>query len=140
MPAFVEGRILYDQGQFDEAWMQFEGALAASRKPGATPIPELHYYAGDTLTRLDRRSDAEAEFVSELRLFPHNVRARAGLATLYHVGGQTDAADDLVTDMLRITPTQESYLAASRLLKAFGKPKQADAIRAQARTFAAPRR
>ena len=141
MPAFVEGRILYDQGKYEDAWLEFQKAVAAGGKPGATPIAELHFYAGDTLARLDRQADAEAEFVSELRLFPQNVRARAALATLYHASGQASAADAAITDMLHAAPTQESYALAARLMKSFGKPRQADAIRAEARrAFAAPRR
>ena len=53
MPAFVEGRILYDEGKYEEALPAFEEAVAAARKPGATPIPELHFYAGETLMRLE---------------------------------------------------------------------------------------
>lgn len=141
MPAFVEGRILYDQGKYEDAWLEFEVALAAGRKAGATPIAELHFYAGDTLARLDRHADAEAEFASELRLFPQNVRARAGLATLYHAGGQAAAADTAITDMLHAVPTPESYTTAARLLKSFGKPRQAETIRGEGRRrFAAPRR
>jgi choline-sulfatase len=141
MPAFVEGRILYDQGKYEDAWAEFEKALTASRKTGGMPIPELHFYAGDTLARLDRPSDAEAEFASELRIFPQNVRARAGLATLYHAGGQASAAETAITDMLHAAPTQESYALAVRLLKSFGKTRQAEAIRAEARReFGDPRR
>ena len=141
MPAFIEGRILYDQGKYEGALLQFQQAVAAGRKAGATPIAELHFYTGDTLARLDRRSDAEAEFASELRLFPQNVRARAGLATLYHASGQAAAADTAITDMLRAAPTQESYALAARLLKSFGKTRQAQTIRAEAlRRFTAPRR
>jgi tetratricopeptide (TPR) repeat protein len=133
MPAFIEGRILHDQGRYEEAWIEFERAVAAGRKAGATPIPELHFYAGDTLARLARPSDAEAEFASELQLFPQNVRARAGLATLYHATGQLDAADAAITDMLHAAPTQESYALAARLLTSFGKVRQAEAVRAEAR-------
>ena len=132
MPPFVEGRILYDQGKYEDAWLEFEKALAAGRKPGATPIAELHFYAGDTLMRLNRQADAEAEFADELRLFPQNVRARAGLATLYHASGQNTAADTAITDMLHAVPTPESYSTAARLLKSFGKTRQADAVRAEA--------
>ncbi|MDO8629825.1 MAG: sulfatase-like hydrolase/transferase [Phycisphaerales bacterium] len=141
MPPFVEARILYDQGKYEDAWLEFEVALAAGRKPGATPIAELHFYAGDTLMRLNRHSDAEAEFADELRLFPRNVRARAGLATLYHASGQAAAADTAITDMLHAVPTPESYTTAARLLRSFGRPRRAEAIRAEARrTFASARR
>jgi len=141
MPAFIEGRILYDQGKYEEAWLQFEQAVAAGRKAGAPPIAELHYYAAETLARLDRRSEAEAEFVSELRLFPQNLRARAGLANLYHTSGQAAARDTAVTDMLRAAPTQESYALAARLLNSFGKTRQAQTVRAEARRrFIPPQR
>ena len=138
MPPFVEGRILYDQGRYEDAWLEFEQALAASRKPGATTIAELHFYAGDTLMRLNRHAGAEAEFADELRLFPQSVRARAGLATLYHASGQAAAAETAITDMLHAVPTPESYTTAARLLKSFGKTRQANAVRAEARrAFAA---
>jgi arylsulfatase A-like enzyme len=141
MTPFVEGRILYDQGKYEDAWLEFEQALAAGRKPGATPIAELHFFAGDTLARLNRHSDAEAELADELRLFPQNVRARATLATLYHASGRADAADTAIADMLHAVPTPESYTTAARLLNAFGKGRQAEAIRAEAlHKFAAPRR
>jgi choline-sulfatase len=141
LPAFVEGRILYDQGMYEDAWMAFQGAITAGRKPRATPIAELHFYAGDTLARLDRPSDAEAEFTGELRLFPQNIRARAGLATLYHATGQSEAAESAITDMLHAAPTPESYTLAARLLTTFGKPRKADAVRLEARrTFPSARR
>jgi arylsulfatase A-like enzyme/cytochrome c-type biogenesis protein CcmH/NrfG len=130
---FVEGRILYDQGKYKDAWIQFEQAVTASRKPGATPISDLHFFAADTLIRLNRPLDAETEFTNELRLFPQNLRARAGLATLYHTTGQTDAADVAITEMLHAAPTPESYATAARLLSSFGKLRQADSVRAQAR-------
>jgi choline-sulfatase len=140
MSPFVEGRILYDQGKYEDAWLEFEKTLAAGRKPGATPIAELHFYAGDTLARLDRQADAEAEFADELRMFPQNVRARAGLATLYHASGQNTAADTAITDMLHAVPTAESYTTAARLLTSFGKTRQAEAVRVEARrTFSASR-
>jgi Tfp pilus assembly protein PilF len=133
LPPFVEARILYDQGRYEDSWPEFEQALAAGRKPGATPITELHFFAGDTLARLDRQADAEAEFAEELRVFPQNVRARASLATLYHASGQNTAADIAITDMLHAVPTPESYSTAARLLKSFGKTRQADVVRAEAR-------
>ena len=141
MPAFVEGRIRYDQGEFEEALEAFEEALAAAGKPGATPIPELHLYAGETLMRLERpAAEAEAAFLGELRRFPQNVRARAALATLYHASGEPDAVNRAITDMLRASPAPETYTIAARLWASFGQTRQAQAIRAEARrTFAEKR-
>jgi tetratricopeptide (TPR) repeat protein len=138
LPAFVEARILYDQGRYDEAWPWFERAIAAGKEPGSTPIRDLFFYAGDALTRLSRSSEAEALFAEELRQFPRNVRARAGLASLYHATGQSDLAAAAINDMLRVSPTPESYTAAARLWTSFGKAREAQSVRAEARrTFEA---
>jgi tetratricopeptide (TPR) repeat protein len=138
LPAFVEGRILYDQGKYEEALAWFDRAVTAGRKPEATPIPDLYFYAGDALARLNRHAEAEALFAEELREFPRNVRARAGLATLYHATGQSELAASTITEMLRAAPTPESYTMAARLWTSFGNVREAQSVRAEARrTFSA---
>jgi arylsulfatase A-like enzyme/cytochrome c-type biogenesis protein CcmH/NrfG len=140
MPAFVEGRILYDEGKYDEALPKLQEALTTT-KADADPIPDLHFYIADTLARLDQGEQAEAEFAEELRRDPQNVRARAGLASAYHAGGDADAADTAISDMLRAVPTPESYSTAARLFTSFGRTREADATRAEARRrFTTPHR
>ena len=81
------------------------------------------------------------QFEAEIRNFPDNVRARAGLAMLYRATDRHDAANGIVTEMTRITPTPESYALAARLWTMFGNRRQADAVRAEARRmFAEPSR
>ena len=133
LPAFVEGRLLYDQGSFADALPFFEQAIKEQKAAAAAPMPELHYYAGDTYGRLERYPEAEAQFAAELAAFPQNIRARAGLAMLYQATERTDAAAAAIADMLRITPTPESYALASRLWTMFGNRRQAEAVRADAR-------
>ena len=131
--AFIEGRLLYDQGQFAEALPHFEAALASQKTNGGAPLAELHYYAGDTYGRIERYPEAERQFLAELRDYPQNIRARAGLAMLYQATGRTDAARQSIDQMLRATPTPESYSLAARLWTMFGNRQQADAVRAEAR-------
>jgi arylsulfatase A-like enzyme/cytochrome c-type biogenesis protein CcmH/NrfG len=133
LPLYIEGRLLHDLAKYDEALPLFEQAIAQLKKPAAAPIAGLHFYTADTLTRLERDAEAEAEFLEELRLFPENIRARSGLATLYHAGGRSEEAATAVTDMIRAVPTPDSYALAARLLTTFGDRKQADAVRADAR-------
>jgi arylsulfatase A-like enzyme/cytochrome c-type biogenesis protein CcmH/NrfG len=133
LPLYVEGRLLYDLAKYDEALPLFEQAIAQLKKPAAAPIAGLHFYTAETLTRLERGSEAEAQFLDELRLFPQNLRARSGLAMLYHAGGRSDEAVTAVTDMIRAVPTPDSYALAARLLTTLGDRKQADAVRADAR-------
>ena len=131
--AYIEGRILYDQGRYGDAAQSFEQAVALLRSPGSRPVPELYYYTGDTLGRLERYHDAEVAFNEELRLYPLNVRARAGLAMLYQATERPDEAEGAVRDMIRLTPTPDTFALAARLFTMFGNRQEADAVRAEAR-------
>jgi len=140
MVPFVEGRLLYDQGEFADALALFEQALAEQKK-SQVPVAELHYYAGDTYGRLEKYPEAQAQFIAEVQDYPHNVRARAGLAMLYQATGHADEAADVIREMVRSTPTPDSYSLAARLWTMFGNRQQADAVRAEARhAFADPAR
>jgi arylsulfatase A-like enzyme/Tfp pilus assembly protein PilF len=137
---YVEGRVLYDQNRYGEAAESFQRTLAdLARSRAPQQILELHFYAADSLARLERYPEAEHEFMEELGYFPQNTRARAGLAMLYQAWHRPDAAARTVADLTRMTPTPESYALAARLWTMFGNKPQADAIRAQARrTFTGP--
>jgi choline-sulfatase len=133
LPAFIEGRLLHEQGRYDEALPLFLDAVAEQQKSRGTPLSDLHYYTADTLGRLERYEEAEAQYRIELDAFPQNTRARAGLAMLYQATGRTEAAGQMLADMLRITPVPEAYALAARLWTTFGNRRQADAVRAEAR-------
>jgi len=133
MPAYIDARLLYDQARYADALPFFEQANAELRQSKGLPIPELHFFTGDTLARLERFPEAEAQFLEELHNFPQNTRALAGLATLYHTTGRADDATRVIADLMRITPTPDAYALAARLLTTFGNRQQADAVRAEAR-------
>ena len=61
-----------------------------------------------------------SEFLAELKDFPQNTRARAGLAMLYQATDRADRAAEAIADMLRITPTPDTYALAARLYTMFG--------------------
>ena len=133
LPIYVDARLLYDQGRYADALPGFLEAAAELKKPGAPPINELHFYTADTLARLERYPEAEAEFIEELKYFPQDIRARGGLAMLYQASGKPEDAVRALDDMLRITPTPDGYALAARLYTMFGDRKQADVVRAEAR-------
>jgi tetratricopeptide (TPR) repeat protein len=133
LPIYIDARLLYDQGRYEAALPLFEQAIAELKKAGTLQITELHFYTADTLGRLERYEEAEAEFVEELKSFPQNTRARAGLAMIYQASGQPEAAAGVLADMTRITPTPESFALAARLYAMFGDRKQAEAVRAEGR-------
>jgi tetratricopeptide (TPR) repeat protein len=137
MPSYVKGRLLYDEGHYDDALPPFEEAMAALKQSGGAEIPGLHFYAADTLMKLDRYPEAETELSEELRHFPTNSRARGALAALYQTTGRDEEAARTVSDLTRINPTPDSYALAARLWKSFGNPRQAGVVRAEAqRAFA----
>ena len=133
LPTFVEARILYDEGRYADALPLFEQTITDLKRTGGPQMSELHYYTADTLGRMERYPDAEKEFLAELHYFPQNTRARAGLAMLYQATERADLAASTIADMLRVTPTPDSYALAARLWTMFGNPQQANAVRAEAR-------
>ena len=136
LPMYIEARLLYDQGKYADALPLFTQAIAGLEKSGSLQMTELHFYAGDTLGRLERYAEAETEFIEELKYFPQNIRARGGLAMLYQASGKPDAADRVLGDLTRVTPTPESYALAARLYTMFGNRNQAAAVRTEARRAA----
>jgi tetratricopeptide (TPR) repeat protein len=133
MQNFVRGRLLYDEGKFDEALGPFEDAANAARKSGVA-INDLHLYLGDTLNRLDRASEAEPEFREELRAFPHNLEAYASLAMLYGATDRDADVEDVLDELVESTSTPEGYAMAARLWTALGERSRAEALRSDART------
>jgi tetratricopeptide (TPR) repeat protein len=132
MQNFVRGRLLYDEGKYDEAVGPFEDAANAARKSGAA-VPDLHLYLGDTLTRLDRTTEAEPEFREELRAFPHNLEAYASLAMLYRSSDRDGEVEDVLDELVESTSTPEGYAMAAKLWTALGERSRAEALRSDAR-------
>jgi tetratricopeptide (TPR) repeat protein len=141
MPDYVEARLLYDRGHLAEAWPFFESAIARSGEmANLAPIPELHYYAGDTLGRLRRYAEAEAAFLEELTHYPRNSRARLALVGIYRKTGRTTEAVRELEALVRISPTPDLYRQAAGILDALGDARHAAATRAEARRlFGEPR-
>jgi tetratricopeptide (TPR) repeat protein len=133
MTPYTEGRLLFEQAEFEQALPLFEQAIEAIHKAHAPAMPDLQFFAAETLARLDRYSEAEDHYKAELREFPRETRARIGLATLYHVMGQAEDAEATLDQLTKITPTAENYTQAARLLSSFGNPRGAEALRAEAR-------
>jgi arylsulfatase A-like enzyme len=140
LPLYVDGRLFYDEGSVSDALVRLEKAAAALKKDQSTPPAGLHYLTAEALIWDDRPAEAEAHLVEELRQFPHDLDARAALATLYQSGGEHDRAAEVVADLIRVTPTPDSFALAAKLWSAFGDQKQAAAARADARRLSAARR
>jgi tetratricopeptide (TPR) repeat protein len=130
---FVRGRLLHAEGRYEEALVPFEEAAAKLTQNGRA-LEELYWYLGDTLGRLDRYPEAEAQFRQELQAFPRSIPTYSSLATLYHASNRTSGVEETLEALVDTAPTPEGYDAAARLWRIVGEPARAEALRAGART------
>jgi tetratricopeptide (TPR) repeat protein len=132
VPQFVRGRLSYDEGNYEEAAAQFTQASEVLRDHGGL-MPDLHLYLGESLARLDRYADAEAQFREELRAYPRNIQAYTSLAMLYRASNRAAAVEDVLNELVAATPTPEGYAVAARLWTILGERTRAEALRSDAR-------
>lgn len=132
VPQFVRGRLLYEDGKYDEAVASFTEAAGALKDRGV-PLADLHFYLGESFARLDRYADAEAQFREELKAYPRNVQAYTSLAMLYRASNRDAAVEDVLNELVAATPTPEGYAVAARLWTILGERSRAEALRSDAR-------
>jgi tetratricopeptide (TPR) repeat protein len=139
LPLYVDARLLYEDGDFTGALTRLEKANAAILKDQSAPVAGLHQLTAEALIWADRPAEAETHLLEELKEYPHNLEARAALATLYQSGDEHDQAAGVVSDLVRITPTPDAYTLAARLWTSLGDQKQAAAARVDGRRLATRR-
>jgi arylsulfatase A-like enzyme/Flp pilus assembly protein TadD len=132
LPAFVRGMFAHQDQRYADAVKLLLQARDGYATRTSQPA-DLNYFIGDALARLERHRDAEPFFREELRLYPQNIKAAAGLAMLFQVTDRPQDADGMIQAMLRAAPNPESYARAAELYQMFGRPDRAAAVRAQAR-------
>jgi len=132
MEEFVRGRLLYDEGKYEEAAAAFQGAVSDEGAQKRN-IPELHLYLGESLAHLERYAEAEAQYREELKTFPRSVHVYSRLAMLYAATNRQEAVEDVLNELVAATPTPESYAAAARLWTIVGNRTRAEALRSDAR-------
>jgi tetratricopeptide (TPR) repeat protein len=129
---FVRGRLLYDEGKYEEAVAAFEDALARL-KESKRALPELHLYLGESMAHLEKYAEAEAHYREELRAFPRGVHVYSRLAMLYAATNREEAVEDVLNELVAATPTPESYAVAARLWTIVGNRSRAEALKSDAR-------
>jgi tetratricopeptide (TPR) repeat protein len=132
MPLYVRGMIAYSQQRYAEALPLLEQARNTWAVRTMQP-PDLRFYIGDTLARLERYQDAERAFKEELGLYPNSMRAHSGLAMLYASTNRPDEVEKIIADLLRVSPSPSAYQTAAQLWDMFGQADRAAAVRADAR-------
>jgi tetratricopeptide (TPR) repeat protein len=128
MTQIVEGLLLYNAGKFAECLPHFAAAEQVLQKR-TVQVPEVAYYIGDSLARLERYPDAERFLKAEVALFPFNVRARAGLAMLYRATGRDADSERAIAELLQVSPEGDGPALARQLWTMFGEPEKAAALK-----------
>ncbi|MGH9257159.1 MAG: sulfatase-like hydrolase/transferase [Vicinamibacterales bacterium] len=132
MRAFVDGRIFYSEGRYEEALAAFEAAAAAVGRHGHA-VEDLELHLGQALERLDRYAEAEEHFRAELRTFPRSVHAYSSLAMLHHASSRVGHVEQTLEALTEAMPTPEGYDAAASLWIILGEPARAAAVKTDAR-------
>ena len=137
LPTYVQARMLHAAGRYAEALPRFQEAVALLSERTIT-LNDIHFFTADTLGRLERYDEAEAEFLSEIRLFPSNGRARANLAMLYRSQARDDEVERTIGSLLVAMPSPEGFGLAAELWTIFGEPQRAAELREQMRERFSP--
>jgi arylsulfatase A-like enzyme len=127
MPDIVEGMLLYNAGRYAECVPRFAAAAQALQRR-TVQVPDIDYYIGDSLARMERYPEAERFLKAEVAIFPFNTRARAGLAMLYRATGREAESEQAIVEMLRVSPQGDGPALARQLWTMFGEPQKAAAV------------
>ncbi len=122
LPLYVDGSLLYQEGNFDDALVRLEKANAALKKDQGAPPAGLHYLTAEALIWADRPAEAETQLLEELSEFPHNLDARAALATLYQSGDERDQAAEVDRGSRPHHTVTRGVLARSEALELARRP------------------
>jgi choline-sulfatase len=141
LPLLVLARVEIARGNYAKALSPLEEAERKTSEFKLEPVRSLHYLKGETLARMSRPEQAEAEFRTELRLFPDNADAKASLALLYAAWGRKADARRMIKDLLAGNPGRDQLVVAAQISAVLGDTKEAEEYRRRAKrkTSSAPK-
>lgn len=122
--AVLQAVAFTQQGRFAEALSILDRTAAEYR--GIGPVRDLEATRGDVLARMDRVAEAEAAFTTEIRAFPNNVDAYSRLALLYLATGNPGRANEVLEEMVRVSPTRSAYKLAAGVFRSVGSEREAE--------------
>ena len=122
--ALRRGTPAYNEGQYADALGPADCAPRDSLQGRTVQMNDLNYYIGDSLARLERYGEAEPYLLEEIRVFPHNTRARAGLAMLYRAMGRDADSERAIAELLRVSPTAKAGTSPRSCGRCSGSPRR----------------
>lgn len=131
----VLARVQVARGELAQALATTEkaaGSVGNAGEKAPPPLFGLHSLRGEIFARMDRPTDAEAEFREEVRIFPASIEARVGLAVISLTLGRPDDSRKSVAEMIAAVPTADSYQKGMRTLVVIGDRAGAERLRREA--------
>ncbi len=113
------GRVALGEGKVEEALKDFDSANNTLQAGHRQPLPKLSYYRGDALARQGRGDEAEAAFLTEIKLYPTDPQPYKNLILLYATEGKNQDTS-LIFSLEKEAPTPPSYIAIAETLKIIG--------------------
>lgn len=132
VPLLLLARVRAKRGDLAGALATIDELLGREVEETLKPLMSLHQLRGDVLSRMDRTAEGEAEFLTEIRLFPENREAYESLAVLYASQGRGADVAKTLEALVQAVPTRPSYLAAAKVLEIVGNKDGALAYRRRA--------
>jgi arylsulfatase A-like enzyme len=128
-PYLILARVETERNHLAIALELVEKARVLSESRSKTPLQDLHFVRGDILGRMERLSEAEAEFQEEIRLFPEGLNTYSSLAALYAAEGRLARVRGTIRNLVTANPTPEAYEIAVKALTVVGDRSGAEATR-----------
>jgi arylsulfatase A-like enzyme/Tfp pilus assembly protein PilF len=129
VPRLILARVLHDRRDCAGALAELDLARRPRGGEGTVPFQNLNYLRGDCLARMGRAAEAEQAFREEIKSYPGNAAARAGLAMLYASEGREADARGALGALVADVATPEAYFAAIRTYEILGDPGTANELK-----------
>jgi Tfp pilus assembly protein PilF len=129
VPRLILARVLHDRKDCAGALEELDRARRPRGSEEAVAFQNLNYLRGDCLARMGRGAEAEEAFREEIKRYPTNPAARAGLAMLYASQGREAEARGALGSLVADVATPEAYFAAIRTYEVLGDPGTANELK-----------
>ena len=135
MSHFILGVLSRQRGRCEDAVASFRRASEAVARARGSAIRSLHFQMGDCLARLGQETEAEKEFLEELKTLPRSIEARVAVAMLYRSQSRDQEARAILGGLVDgdTAATPEAYWAVVKTFTVLGDREAARSFAAVAR-------
>jgi tetratricopeptide (TPR) repeat protein len=132
LPVLALARIEIARGNLPAALARVDEAERMTAAFALEPLRSFHFVKGEIFARMSRPEDAEKEFQTELRLFPHSLDAQASLALLYAAWGRKTDARRALGELVAGNPGPTLLMTAAQVSTILGDTAEAADYRRRA--------